>query len=263
MLEPVPFSFSRLWSSLRTRAALVWWPDRWATTKPCRSIPSKRGRRPCPGPCAGRTRRGSGGIADDSLASEDQDVGLGGPGTDPRGPQGLGLGLQQEGTAARQLAAEGGRRDVDQEALVADGRIGAVIQVIREGQTVSRSRMGRQDGVALADRVRPLDDQGLAGAVLLDDSGLLEDIHVSLAGAVTARALGGVDLDPAVVDPRAGQRGHDMLDHLDMRRPLLDRGPPLRWARHGRSGPEPRADPGGRTGRRRCRCRARRDGTGR
>ena len=35
------------------------------------------------------------------------------------------------------------------------------------------------------------------------------------ARAVAAGGLGGVDLDQAVVDPQAGQGGHDVLDHLD------------------------------------------------
>src|SRR5271166_3377773 len=89
--------------------------------------------------------------------------------------------------------------------------------------------MGRQDGVAFANRVRPFDDQGLPRTVLLDDPGLLETIHIGLTGTVTPRALGRVDLDPAVVDPRSRQCGHDMFDHLDACWPLLDCGPPLRW----------------------------------
>ena len=55
-----------------------------------------------PGTLVGETER----VADDSLPSEDQDVGLGGPGADSRGPQGPGFGLEQEGPTARQLAAE-------------------------------------------------------------------------------------------------------------------------------------------------------------
>ena len=72
---------------------------------------------------------------------------------------------------ASSLRKAGGRQ-LDQEALIADGRIGAVIEVIGEGQLVAEPGMGRQDRVALADRERPLDDQGLAGPVLLDDAGL-------------------------------------------------------------------------------------------
>ena len=55
-----------------------------------------------PGALVGEAER----VADDAVAAEDQDVGLGGPDADPRGPQGLGLGLQQEGPAGRELAAE-------------------------------------------------------------------------------------------------------------------------------------------------------------
>ena len=118
--------------------------------------------------------------------------------------------------------------------------------------------MGGQDRVALADRERPLDDQGLARAVLLDDAGLLERLDEGPARTVAARGLGGVDLDQAVVDPRARQRGHHVLDHLDLGRPALDRRPSLATERHGRSGRARWADPGGRNERKPRRCRVRR-----
>ena len=40
-------------------------------------------------------------VADDAVAAEEQEVGLGGPHADPRGAQRLGLGLQEEGPAGR------------------------------------------------------------------------------------------------------------------------------------------------------------------
>ena len=82
--------------------------------------------------------------------------------------------------------------------------------------------MGGQGGVSLADRERSLDCQGLARAVLLDRPCLLERLDEDPARTVATRALGGIDLDQAIVDPRARQSGHHVLDHIDLSRPALD-----------------------------------------
>ena len=140
-------------------------------------------------------------IAEDALRAENQDVGFGGPRADTRRLQGAGLGLEQECAAARELVPKRGRGQVDQETLIPDGRIAAVIEMVRQGQLVGRPWMGCQDRVSLTNRERPLDDQSRAGLVLLDRAGLVERFDEDPARSVATRAFHGIDLDKAVVDP--------------------------------------------------------------
>ena len=79
-----------------------------------------------PGAFVGKAER----IAHHAIPAEDQHIGRGGPGADSGGAQRLGLGLEQEGPAARELTAKRGRGEIDQVALQADGRIWAVVEVI-------------------------------------------------------------------------------------------------------------------------------------
>ena len=134
-------------------------------------------------------------------ASENQDVGFGGPSADTRRLKGAGLGLEQERAAARQLAPKGARGQVDQETLIADGRIAAVIEMVGQGQLVGRPGMGRQGRVSLTNRERPLDDQSRAGLALVDRAGFVERFDEDPARSVASRAFDGIDLDEAVVDP--------------------------------------------------------------
>ena len=90
-------------------------------------------------------------VADDPFAPEDQDVGLGG-----RVPMPAARRAWASASSRKVRLPASSRRNVsgshvDQEALAADGRIRAVIEVIRQGQAVAEPGMGRQDRIALAD----------------------------------------------------------------------------------------------------------------
>ncbi len=179
-------------------------------------------------------------VADDPVPAEEEQVGLGRPDADPRGPQGGGFRFEQERPARGDLVAERIARQADAVALRADRRVRSVVEVIREGQPAGGSgRVDGQDGIPLADAHRLLDHKGPAHPVLLDEPRVVEGLDERAAGAVAAGALAGVDLDHGVVNLEAGQGGHDMLDHLDGGVTAADRGPPLR----GHDRIEPGRDP--------------------
>ena len=168
-------------------------------------------------------------VADDAVAAEEQEVGGIGSHADPGGPQRVRLGLQEESAAGGQLAAEGFRGEADAVALGADRCLAAVIEMIGEHQAAGRGgRVDREDGVALSDADRILHDEGLAHPVLLEDPGAVEGLDERLARAVATGTLARVDLDDRIVDLEAGQRGHDVLDHLDARAVAADRRATLR-----------------------------------
>ena len=77
------------------------------------------------------------------------------------------------------------------------------------------------------DADRPIEHQGLAHPALLDDPGLSSaSTKARLEPSHPGHSPASISID-AIIDPQSGQGGHDMLDHLDDRRPLLDRGAAL------------------------------------
>ncbi len=166
-------------------------------------------------------------VADRAVGAEDQQVGLGRPPADAGLAHRPGLGLEQEGPARRQLGPETLGRDLDEVALRPDRGRPAVVEAVGQDELVGVARVGRQDARPVADRHRPVDDERLAGPVLLDDPRAMEGLDERPARPVAAGGLGPVDLDPAVVDGEPGQGGHDVLDHLDGRRAALEGRPPL------------------------------------
>ena len=64
------------------------------------------------------------------------------------------------------------------------------------------------------------------GGVLLDDARRAQRLDERQAGAVAAGHLRLIDPHFAVVDLQAGQRGHDVLDHLDAGLAAAKRGSP-------------------------------------
>ena len=122
--ELCSFSFSRPWSSLRTSGVeLVARPmgdDEAVQVHAEQREVADHVEDLVPGAFVGKAER----LPITPSAAEDQQIGLGGPGADAGRAQGLGLGLEQEGPAGRQLAAERGRGEIDEEALAPIGRSG-------------------------------------------------------------------------------------------------------------------------------------------
>src|SRR5947209_6805187 len=108
-------------------------------------------------------------VTDRPVGAEDQEVGLGRPGADAGLAQRAGLGLEQEGPARRQLAAEALGGEVEEQALGTDRALTAIVELVRQDEAVAVAGMRRQGCLALADGDRPVDNQGLARPVLLDD----------------------------------------------------------------------------------------------
>ena len=136
--------------------------------------------------------------------AEDQEVGLGGPRADARGPEGRWPRPRagRSGWRASSLAERLGR-DVDEEALAADRAYPAVVEMISEDQALGR-RPGWAARTASPSRTvtgRSI-DQGLRVAVLLDGAGRVERLDERPGSTRRSPGhLGGVDLDRAVVDP--------------------------------------------------------------
>jgi hypothetical protein len=99
---------------------------------------------------------------------------------------------------------------------------------VREVHVDGDLEVARRDGadvaIALADLDRLADHQPAAHAALRHDAGLLDQVHERRRAAVHDRDLGAVDLDRAVVDAHAAQRGEHVLDRGETRAMRAQRG---------------------------------------
>ena len=167
------------------------------------------------------------GVAYHPFGPEDEQVGVGRPRPHPLVAQGVGLGLEQEGPAGGKLGPEILGADLDEPALAADGRLPAVVEVIRQHQAIGGTWVRSEGRVPLAHRDGPVDDVGWPGLALIGDARVIQGLDEGLARPVAAGGLGPIDLDDAIVDLEPGERGHDVLDHLDDGRAILDGRAPL------------------------------------
>ena len=174
----------------------------------------------------------------------------------------LRLGLEQEGPARRQLVAEGLGREVEEEALAADRRLAAVVEVIGEDEPVAVAGEGRQDRRPFADRDRAVDDQGLALAVELDDPAPRSGPRRRPGSTRRSRGSRGRRSRPCSCRS-AGPPGRPGRARPSRRWPRRAGASSAAGAgRRGGCGPGPPGGRAGRSGRRRRPCRPRPAGTG-
>ena len=164
------------------------------------------------------------------VAAEDQQIGRRGSSADTGGAKGVGFRFRAKtcgwlpahpGTSGATRPGSGSGPGSSESA--------AVIEVIRERQTSRHAGVGRQDRVPFDDADRAFEHECLAHPALFDDSGSIEHLDEGLAGTVASRAFACIDMNDAIIDLQSGQGGHHMLDHLDGRRTLSDRGAALGW----------------------------------
>src|SRR6266850_5990736 len=105
--------------------------------------------------------------------------------------------------------------------LRADRRV-LVVERVGDAERVGRHDLDPAAAGAGADRMRDADGS-LARALRRAADGLHE-LHERLGAAVGRRQLGAVDTDVEVVDAEAGRRRHQVLDRLDPRAVLAERG---------------------------------------
>ena len=85
-----------------------------------------------------------------------------------------------------------------------------------EGQPEALIGLEHRPLVAVGDLDALLHAQEALGGALLLDAGLLQEKHERRGAAIHDGDFGAVEVDMAIVDSQAGERGHQVLDRVDL-----------------------------------------------
>ena len=155
-------------------------------------------------------------VLDHAVFPDDERVLVGGTLAEALAAEVLRLGLEAERARAGNLVAERVRRHVHREVLRARSGV-AVVERVRDGETVGGGERDEGHVTARVDEHRPAQLERVPIRVLLDEVGPLQQLEEGPRRPVHSGALGPAQLHLEIVDPQRGAAGEEVLDGMHLR----------------------------------------------